>query len=907
MALTGGVLLNLTPASYISTSRARMISADGQCKAFDAAADGYGRGEGCGMVVLKRLSQAQQDGDQILALIRGSAVNQDGPSSGLTVPNGQAQQKLLKQALVQAQVIPTEISYLEAHGTGTSLGDPIEVNAAAAVLGKDRSPEQLLWIGSVKTNIGHLEAAAGVSGLIKVVLSLQHQQLPAHLHLQEPNPKIDWQPWLQVPQTLTPWTVSGRRLAGVSSFGFTGTNAHVVLEEAPPALTSTPAEWERPVHLLKLSAQNDKALAELAQRYGQHLESHPEQALGDICFTANSGRLSHSHRLSVVAKTRADLQEKLNAFSKRVEAVGLVSGIVSGSESPQIALLFTGQGSQYVGMGRQLYETQPTFKKVLDQCAEILKAYLDKPLLDILYSAEAEEAVLAQTVYTQPALFALEYALYQLWHSWGIQPAVVMGHSVGEYVAACVAGVFSLEDGLKLIATRGRLMQQLPSGGAMVSLMASAALVKDAIASQPEVAIAAINGPESTVISGPVAAVQTVVTQLDVAGIKSKTLQVSHGFHSPLMEPILAEFKQVAKQVSYSPPRLKLIFNVTGQVANQDIATPEYWCGHILSPVNFAAGMETLYQQGCEVLLECGLQPILLGMGRQCLPENIGVWLPSLRPGQEDWQQLLISLGEMYVRGVKIDWQAFERDYPQRRKVTLPTYPFQRERYWVESSQTQKSSLFTSSQVMDLLTQGDVAKLTQLLIQDGQQAVNTEMLERLVKLHQKQLVSLVAYQTGQSQELLRQLVLQEQGGLEESEQSRSLQRFESMTDITPALNCFDELLTATPEDRQELLTVYLQHSIAKVLGLKGNQIPAIYQNLLGLGMDSLTMMQVVAQLKQNLKLVIHPREFYDRPRIDVLAGYLAAEFTKIHGQSSLPCEKVLRDPDAVENWEEIEL
>lgn len=742
MALAGGVMLNLTPTDYIATSRAKMNSADGLCKTFDATADGYGRGEGCGVVVLKRLSQAQKDGDKILALIRGSAVNQDGPSSSLTVPNGQAQQLLMKQALAQAQVAPTEISYLEAHGTGTSLGDPIEVNAATAVLGKDRSLDNPLWLGSVKTNIGHLEASAGVSGLIKVVLSMQHQQIPPHLHLQDPNPQIDWQPWLKVPQTSTPWTVSGRRLAGVSSFGFTGTNAHVVLEEAPDEAVAT-AESDRPVHLLKLSAKNNKALTELADRYSQHLEAHPEQSLGDICFTANSGRLSHSYRLSVVGQTRAELREKLDAFAASEEAIGLVSGVVSGSDSARVAMLFTGQGSQYVGMGRQLYETQPTFKKAMDQCATILQAYLDKPLLEILYGANAEDAILAQTAYTQPALFALEYSLYQLWQSWSIQPAVVMGHSVGEYVAACIAGVFSLEDGLKLIATRGRLMQQLPAGGVMVSLMASAARVREAISKQPQVSIAAMNGPESTVISGAATAVQRVVAQLEAEGIKTKPLQVSHAFHSPLMEPMLAEFKRVAQQVIYSSPRLKLISNVTGQAATQAIATPDYWCEHILSPVNFVTGMETLQQQNCTVFLECGPKPILLGMGRQCLPESAGVWLPSLRPGQEDWQQLLTSLGELYVRGVKIDWQGFDKDYAQRRKVILPTYPFQHQRYMVEAKPlpAQKLASAPSSQVIELLSQGNVAQLTQLLTHNGQSAVTQEVLEQLVRLHQQQLAA----------------------------------------------------------------------------------------------------------------------------------------------------------------------
>ncbi|NEQ40107.1 MAG: type I polyketide synthase, partial [Okeania sp. SIO3I5] len=439
MALAGGVKLHLTPDSFIGASRARMISADGQCKTFDVSADGFGRGEGCGMVLLKRLSDAQRDGDTILALIRGSAVNQDGPSSGLTVPNGQSQQRLIKQALAQAQIKPYEISYLEAHGTGTSLGDPIEVNAAIEALKEDRTPDFPLWIASVKTNIGHLEAAAGVSGLIKVILSLQHRLLPAHLHLDQRNPKIDWQPWMQVPQELTPWEISGRRLAGVSSFGFTGTNAHVILEEAPSLPENPQVDRERPLHILGLSAKSEEALYQLAQSYSQHLESHPEQALANICFTANTGRLSYSHRLSLVAETKEELQEKLKAFGKGEELNGLVSGVVSSSQSPKVAMLFTGQGSQYVGMSQQLYESQPTFRNALEQCAEILQPYLDKPLLEVIYSPEADESLLEQTAYTQPALFAIEYALYKLWESWGIKPDVVMGHSVGEYVAATVA------------------------------------------------------------------------------------------------------------------------------------------------------------------------------------------------------------------------------------------------------------------------------------------------------------------------------------------------------------------------------------------------------------------------------------------------------------------------------------
>ena len=686
MALAGGVKLHLTPATYIGASQAKMLSADGHCKTFDIAADGYGRGEGCGMVVLKRLTDAQRDGDSILALIRGSMVNQDGPSSGLTVPNGQAQKHLMRQALARAQVQPSEISYLEAHGTGTSLGDPIEVNAAVAVLGQARSSDMPLWLGSVKTNIGHLEAAAGISALIKVVLSLQHRQIPAHLHLSDPNPKINWQPWLHVPKTTIPWETEGCHLAGISSFGFTGTNAHVVLAEAPPQPASLSSEWERPIHVLTLAAKSREALAQLAQRYDQHFDKFPELCLADVCFAANTGRMAHQHRLSVVSQTVAELKAELKAFSMGQTVTGLVSGQIDSEGLPKVAVLFTGQGSQYPDMGRELYETQPVFKQALEHCADILMGEgID--LVATLYG-KTQDNKLDQTAYTQPALFALEYALYRLWQSWGIEPEAVMGHSVGEYVAACVAGVFSVADGLKLVAARGQLMQRLPIAGKMVSLLAAVDQIKPVVEAYPDVAIAAINGPQSTVISGASAAIEAVVQQLEATGIKCKFLAVSHPFHSPLMQPMIAEFETVAQQVTYAPPNLTLISNVTGQVVTTEIATAAYWCRHILSPVNFVTGIETLAHQDYEVFLECGPTPVLLGMGRQCLDEAGQLWLPSLRHGQNDWQQLLTSLGELYVRGLEIDWLGFDQPYPQRQKVSLPTYPFQRQRYWVDVTES---------------------------------------------------------------------------------------------------------------------------------------------------------------------------------------------------------------------------
>ena len=694
LALAGGVNVMLSPGTTIGFCKLRALSADGHCKTFDAAADGYSRGEGCGVVVLKRLSDAVTDGDNIQALIRGTAVNHDGPSSGLTVPNEQAQEELIRQALRNGKVEGHQISYIEAHGTGTFLGDPIEMGALATVLCQERSPQQPLIVGSAKTNIGHLEAAAGIAGLIKVVLSLQNQEIPPHLHFKQPNPHIQWnETSIEIPTKAIPWSVGEKpRLAGVSAFGFSGTNAHVVLEEAPQSEQLLSSK-ERPLHLLTLSAKTDEALKQLSEKYCEHL-ANKRQSLGDICFTANTRRAHFSHRLSVIAASSTQLLEKLSAFISGQETIGVQPGQVTENSEPKIAFLFTGQGAQYVNMGRQLYETQPTFRQTLNRCDEILRSYLEKPLLEVLYPKLGISSPLNETAYTQPALFALEYSLAQLWQSWGIEPAVVMGHSVGEYVAATVAGVFSLEDGLKLIAERGRLMQALPQDGQMVSVLADEQRVAAVINPySKEVTIAAINGPESIVISGSNQGIEPVLEVLEAEGIKTKKLTVSHAFHSPLMKPMLEGFEQIAQKVTYSTPKISIISNITGSLVTEEICTSEYWCAHILQPVQFAASMETLTQQGYKVMVEIGPKPILLGMGRHCLPEGEGILLPSLRPGQQDWQQLLDSLVKLYLRGATVNWSGFDRDY-SRRKVVLPTYPFQRQRYWLETdNQPRKNSV----------------------------------------------------------------------------------------------------------------------------------------------------------------------------------------------------------------------
>ncbi|MEM9216874.1 MAG: amino acid adenylation domain-containing protein [Cyanobacteria bacterium P01_F01_bin.150] len=723
LALAGGVNLMLTPQLTLTFSEAKMMATDGRCKTFDAGADGYVRSEGCGVVVLKRLADALADGDHIQAVIRGSAVNQDGLTNGLTAPNGNYQQEVIRLALANAGVKPNQISYVETHGTGTALGDPIEVNSLKAVLMTDREPNQPCWVGSVKTNIGHLEAAAGIAGLIKTVLSLENSEIPPHLHLKQLNPHIELeQTPIDIPMQLQTWSSRDQpRLAGVSAFGFGGTNAHVILEEAPVQNKRQKAKGkseelsERSHHILTLSAKSQKALLQLAQRYHQFLGNNSTAALTDICFTANIGRSHFNHRLAIITSDKQELTDKLAKVIAEEAFNGVFSRKLSNSKAPQIAFLFTGQGSQYINMGRQLYETHPVFRRALDQCDRILQSYLDQSLLEVIYPENTQDknsSLLNQTAYTQPALFAIEYALVQLWQSWGIQPDVVMGHSVGEYVAATVAGVFSLEDGLKLIAHRGRLMQQLPTLGEMVAVMASSKKVNQLIAPYTDkVAIAAINGPENIVISGEANAIKTVTDILEIEEINTKQLQVSHAFHSPLMDPMLAEFEAVARQITYNQPRIPLISTLTGTTADDRITTASYWVNHVRQPVKFAHSMESLYQQGYQVFLEIGAKPILLGMGKQCLPSEVGVWLPSVRPkGQapeliassnpqsDDWQQMLQSLAELYVRGVAVNWSGFDRDSGHN-KVVLPTYPFQRERYWIETQAQEKQGTESSSKL----------------------------------------------------------------------------------------------------------------------------------------------------------------------------------------------------------------
>jgi acyl transferase domain-containing protein/acyl carrier protein len=685
LALAGGVNTIHNPDSFFAFHKWGFMAADGRCKTFDASADGFVRAEGCGFVVLKRLSDAIAEQDTILAVIRGSAMNQDGATSGFTVPNGRAQEAVIRQALRNGGVAPSAVGYVEAHGTGTSLGDPIELDALDAVLSEGRSPDRPLVVGSLKTNFGHMESAAGIAGLIKVVLALQHEEIPPHLHFKTLNPKAAAvKVPLVVPTSPRPWpSGAARRVGSVSSFGISGTNAHVVLEEAP-APKEIARSIERPVHVLTVSARDEQALRAAASRLGAHLAAHPGQSIADVAFTANAGRTPLALRAAFAVRSSEDARDALDAIANGTSDPKVVRGESSIETVPRVAFLFTGQGAQYAGMGRELYDSQPVFRQTIDRCDAILRSELDAPLLSVLYG-EASSRI-DETRYAQPALFAIEYALARMWESWGVTPAVLLGHSIGEYVAACVAGVFTLEDALRLVAARGRLMQALPAGGAMAAVWASAESVNGAMASTGgRVSLAAINGPSSVVVAGPQADVTRLCERWTSEGLRTKALTVSHAFHSSLMDPMLDEFERIASSVAYSRPRIGVISNVTGTRATaSELGSAAYWRMHVRGTVQFASGVQALVDDGISAFVEIGPSATLLGLAQACGAPPDASWLPSLRRDRDAWSTLIESLSTLFVRGAEIDWKGFDAGYA-RRKLALPTYPFQRDRYWVDA------------------------------------------------------------------------------------------------------------------------------------------------------------------------------------------------------------------------------
>jgi myxalamid-type polyketide synthase MxaB len=718
-ALAGGVNLLLDPLGTVSVSKASMLSPVGRCKTFDASADGYVRSDGCGVVVMKRLSRALADGDPIVALIRGTAINQDGASGGLTVPSGPAQTSVIRLALASAGATPGEIDYIEAHGTGTSLGDPIEVSALDTVFAPGRPPDRPLVVGSVKTNIGHGETAAGMASLIKVLGVFEHECIPQHLHMTEPNPHIPWdETVIEVPTTNRPWPRSERpRMAGVSSFGFSGTNAHAVLEEAPERSPSTPT-CPRTHELLCLSAHDEGALIDTARRLAGHLVDHPELQLGDICHTMNVGRAQLPRRLTFTATHRDELLAALSEVSSGQSDKGSVR---APSHPPRIAFLFTGQGSQYAGMARELYDVEPVFRSSLDNCAAVLDPLLPHPLFELLWGDQTE--LLSRTDCTQPALFAIEVSLSELWTSWGVTPSWVAGHSVGEYAAAVCAGVLSLTGAAQLVAARGRLMVELTEPGDMIVVSADREALQPLLDAHPnQLSVAAHNGPGITVLSGEREAIAAAAESLTADGHSVTPLDVSHAFHSPLMEPMLQPFADVANELDFAAPRVGFVSCLSGSTVSTELTNPDYWVRHVREPVRFADAMSALAEQRCDVLLELGPSPTLLGMARRVINDSTPAWLPSLRPGQSDGATLMSSLAQLWTAGANIDWSAVQRGHVRERLV-LPTYPFQRERHWLPPRRRQSGMSSVSGSSHPLLG----APLDVATLGDGQQIFQSSM------------------------------------------------------------------------------------------------------------------------------------------------------------------------------------
>jgi acyl transferase domain-containing protein/surfactin synthase thioesterase subunit len=689
MALAGAATVRVPQRVGYTSVKGGILSTDGHCRAFDADAQGTIFGSGVGAILLKDLAAAIADGNHIYAVIKGSAINNDGADKvSYTASSTAGQARAMTEALLLADVSPDDIAYVECHGTGTVVGDPLEIDALTRAFRTRTDRRGFCAIGSVKSNIGHLEQAAGLAALIKTALALKHGKIPPSLNFRNPNPKIDFaaSPFF-VNTQCRDWPGGDHpRRAAVNSLGLGGTNAFVVLEE-PPAPAETAGADVTPLHLLALSAKTEAALRASIERHHAWLEANTDAPLADLCFTLTSGRSHFSERFVAVAGSIAQLRR---ALAERLESPPAL-GPASAGGKRQLAFLFSGQGSQYAGMAAELYRHQPVFREVVDRCAAQLSGRLEQPLLEILFGAGDAATLIHETAYTQPALFVIQAALVDLWRSWGIVPDVLLGHSVGEFAAAYCAGVYTLEEALELITDRARLMQRVPQNGAMASIFADEATVAMAIEREcfDSVTIAAVNGPQNTVISGAAEAVNSVVAHFERSDVHCHWLTVSHAFHSPLIQPAIDEFGCRATALSARPPTTVWISTVSGTAMTQP-PDARYWCDHALRTVRFADGMNRLGEIGVTDFLEIGPDNTLLALGRQCLDGDQHCWLGSLGKRRGDSSELLASLGRLYQRGYEVDWDGFNRPF-RRGRVSLPTYPFQRRRFWIDDGGTARS------------------------------------------------------------------------------------------------------------------------------------------------------------------------------------------------------------------------
>ncbi|MFL6136593.1 MAG: thioester reductase domain-containing protein [Frankiaceae bacterium] len=687
LAIAGGANVMLTPYGFVLMSKFRALSPDGRCKTFDESADGYARGEGAVMLVLKRLGDALADGDPVQAVVAGTAVNHDGRSSGLTVPNPEAQQRVIRAALEQAGIAPAAVGYVEAHGTGTALGDPIELHALDAVYREGRPDDDPLVVGSVKTNIGHLEAAAGAAGLAKVILSLGNETIPPHLHLSAANPKVDWHRLrVVIPTEPRPWRRGDRpRVAGLSSFGASGTNAHAVVTEPPPPppreLPGTRAE------ALLLSARTPTALATLAASYADHLDATATVPLADVAWTTQAGRARMDHGVAVTATDHAGAAAALRAVAGGRRHPAATPVARAPHRHRRTAWLFTGQGAQYAGMAGGLREL-PAFAAALDECSTALDPLLPAPLHEVIWGGDghANDGRVNDTRFTQPALFAVEYATARALLALGARPSALIGHSVGEIAAACIAGALDLDAAARLVAARAALMSALPRDGAMVALACDERTARAAINGfASSVSVAAVNAPSSVVVSGSAVDVRSVAAHLRERGVQAQPLTVSHAFHSPLMRPMADELRQALADLPARRPRLPLISGVTGDWWDDECLTTDYWVRHALGTVRFADGMRRLHDDGVRTYVEVGPHPVLTVLGQRCVPGDEATWLAPMRKGGDDMAGLMATLGALDLRGERIDWRAAHEGRDVRRTL-LPTYPWERSRYWFRAA-----------------------------------------------------------------------------------------------------------------------------------------------------------------------------------------------------------------------------
>jgi acyl transferase domain-containing protein len=685
MAIVTGVNTILTPAIHVAFSKLELMSREGRCAAFDADADGYIRGEGCVAVVLRRESQAIARGDRILASIVGTAINQDGHTPAVTAPNGRAQERVMRSAMARLGISPTEIGYIEAHGTGTPVGDPIEMSAITNVYGPGREPGAKLYVGSVKSNFGHIEAGAGLLGVVKAALSLRHEEIYPNLHFKRWNPNIDLgQAPIEVPTTVLPWPRSARRrMAGINSFGYSGTNSHAILQEAPltPPASAGPDRPAKPSELVVISAKSAAALEALVDRWLVDLGREDGASLPDIAFTSATGRTHLKHRLAVVAASKADVATKLEAWREGRLAKGLAAGQTPLRLRPKVAFMFTGQGAQYPGMAQELYRTEERFAETIDRIAATMDPEMGCSLTAVLFGAEARE-YLSNTRYVQPALFSVEYALAELLRHWGVEPNIVIGHSVGEIAAAAFAGVLDLDDAIRFVVARGRLMGGLPEGGRMVALGADLEQVRRWIKGhEANVSIATVNGPQAVVVSGTADAVDRVAELAAEAGLRTTSLDVSHAFHSPLMDPILDELSAVAATMTISRARVPIVSNVTG-ILHGDRIEPDYWSQHVRQAVLFHAGMEHVVGAGTTLLVEIGPHPTLTPAVATSFDVSKVQPVPTLKRDSKDVQNLLGALATLFVTGttMNLDRLFWSTDYA---RVPVPLYPFRKDRHWV--------------------------------------------------------------------------------------------------------------------------------------------------------------------------------------------------------------------------------